>query len=557
MGHHRCHRNKATEKYLVLGRDGTELVDVATGKGDGNPWVRGSCQYGVMPCNGLIYAPSHSCACHIESKLNGFNALASAGPSEAPPDDDARLERGPAYRQVPSAEAAAGDPSDWPTLRHDSARSGRGSCVVAPEVKPAWETGLPGGRLSSPVVAEGKVLVASIDAHAVSALDARKGDLLWTFTAGGRIDSPPTIYRGAAVFGSADGWIYCLRATDGKLAWRFRAAPRDRRIVSYDQVESAWPVHGSMLVEDGIACAVAGRSAYLDGGMALLRLDAATGEKLSETPITEASLPDVLSSDGASIYLRHKRFSKEGVEQPGFVPHLYSPAGFLDDSWWHRTYWLIHAPMRSDWGGWPIAGGRVPAGRILAVDDATVYGFGRLNQYDRNGSHVGLGRMRYLLFASENPPKSDGPDAGQAQRRGKGPEAKGPTPKKPAQKGLPLNDVASRWAESVPVLVRAMVLGGETLWIAGPPDRFTRAPDDSTDPYASTSADALREQAAALAGQRGGLLWAVSTGDGKRAAEYRLPSPPVFDGMAAAGGRLYLVTQDGKVRCFGQDKAGE
>ena len=31
----------------------------------------------------------------------------------------------------------------------------------------------------------------------------------------------------AVLFGSADGCVYCLRASDGAIVWRFRAAPRD------------------------------------------------------------------------------------------------------------------------------------------------------------------------------------------------------------------------------------------------------------------------------------------------------------------------------------------
>ena len=46
-------------------------------------------------------------------------------------------------------------------------------------------------------------------------------------------------------------------------------------------------------------------------------------------------------------------------------------------------------------------------------------------------------------------------------------------------------------------------------------------------------------------------LWAVSTTDGKKLAEYKLDAPPVFDGMAAAAGRLYASTTDGHVVCFG------
>ena len=45
---------------------------------------------------------------------------------------------------------------------------------------------------------------------------------------------------------------------------------------------------------------------------------------------------------------------------------------------------------------------------------------------------------------------------------------------------------------------------------------------------------------------RGGRLLAVSGTDGKALADYELKSPPVFDGMAAAQGQLYLSTKMGK-----------
>ena len=85
-----------------------------------------------------------------------------------------------------------------------------------------------GGKLTAPVVAGGRVFVASVDTHTVHALDGSSGRTVWSFTAGGRIDSPPTIYRGLVLFGAADGNVYALRAGDGKLVWRFRAAPQAR-----------------------------------------------------------------------------------------------------------------------------------------------------------------------------------------------------------------------------------------------------------------------------------------------------------------------------------------
>ena len=55
---------------------------------------------------------------------------------------------------------------------------------------------------------------------------------------------------------------------------------------------------------------------------------------------------------------------------------------------------------------------------------------------------------------------------------------------------------------------------------------------------------------AALSGEAEGLLLAVSTADGRPLARSPLPSTPVWDGMAAAGGRLFVATRDGKILCL-------
>jgi len=60
----------------------------------------------------------------------------------------------------------------------------------------------------------------------------------------------------------------------------------------------------------------------------------------------------------------------------------------------------------------------------------------------------------------------------------------------------------------------------------------------------------LNERRADLEGQNGALLLAVSASDGKKLAEYNLESPPVWDGMAAGNGRLYIATEGGELLCF-------
>jgi hypothetical protein len=43
----------------------------------------------------------------------------------------------------------------------------------------------------------------------------------------------------------------------------------------------------------------------------------------------------------------------------------------------------------------------------------------------------------------------------------------------------------------------------------------------------------------------------VSAANGKKLGIYRLDVMPTFDGMAAAQGKLYLSTKDGKILCLG------
>ncbi len=554
MGHHRCYRNRGTPKYLVLGRSGVEFIDLKTGDGIAHHWTRGTCQYGVIPCNGLLYVPPHSCACFIRSKLNGFNCFAPGDTSlELRIDKRGRLEKGPAFDHPIADETTA--KTDWPCYRGDPARSGRAASSVPARLQPGWTTHL-GGDLSSVVVAGGRVFVAQVDTHTVHALNAADGGSLWAHVAGGRVDSPPTVWKGRVYFGSADGRVTCLRAADGSLVWRFRAAPQDRRIVAYGRLESLWPVHGSVLVRDGVVYCAAGRSSYLDGGMRLVRLDARSGNLLSETVIDHrdpktgyqpkevvrgtsmpGALPDVLSCKGDSVFLRHLRFDLAGKQLDKSVPHLYSPAGFLDDAWWHRTYWQYGTAMATAYGGWPRVGMRVPAGRLLAVDGSRVYGFGR-SQYHHTGGHLGIDSATVFHFRPPRDEKHrethyeafsvvmpDPKDVAQAHARPKRGKKGGKKPPVPRKRYL--------WRCKLPVLARAIVLAEDHLVLAGPPDLF--ATDDPI---------------AALQGKKGGKLVVLNKKQGKPVAQTRLDSPPVFDGMAAAGGAIYLATMDGKIVCL-------
>jgi len=588
LGHARCYLPKATTRYILSARCGTEFVDLETGEMRLHHWARGTCQYGVMPSGGLLYAPPHSCACEMRMKLEGFFALAPEGQrSEVrgqKSESERRVEKGPAYGASdlrPSAYSL--QPSSWPTYRANSARSGAAKTTVPHWLKVAWRADV-GGTPSTITVAAGKAFVASVDAHTVHALDANNGHRLWSYTAGGRVDSPPTICVGRignpsgaedglairptalCLFGSADGWVYCLRASDGELVWRFRAAPDERHVVVRGQLESAWPVHGSVLVQGDEAIVAAGRSSYLDGGIHVYRLQPVTGKMISETvlyspdpethiqPVTNGRperlsgvKSDILSSDGESVYMRHLRLDFDRGSQTQLGLHLYCPAGFLDDTWWHRSYWLYAREFLlglgqpncpgNGWNDWWNLGNVVPSGRIMVYDDQHFYGYGR-NMYPGFMGGQWRGGEAYHLFASPRSAAEIDPD--QLRERVRQMRIK---------KGRHA-DIEYRWTASVPIAVRAMALAGKTVFIAGPPEM-----EKPQGPSRLTLVNP-DEALAAFEGKRGAMLCAVSAADGKRLSEVKLDAMPVWDGMAAAHGRLFLSTVDGKVVCLsGDDEA--
>ncbi len=569
--HHRCYRAKATDKYLLFSRTGIEFIDHETEQWTCHHWVRGACHYGVMPCNGLLYTPQHPCACYIESKLFGFTALAPPLPSTSVRkvvDAAERLQHGPAYDESPVVDSASESETAWPTFRHDAARSGAVQTAISPSgIVARWRVDL-GGELTAPVVANGLLFVASTASHTVHALRADTGESVWQFVAGGRIDSPPTIWRGRALFGSADGYVYCVRADNGRLMWKYLAAPCDQRMMAYEQLESVWPVSGSVLVQNETLYCVAGRSMFLDGGLRLCMLDPLTGRQLSVTTLDDTdpetgknlqshieglnmpvALPDILSSDGNYIYMRSLPLHLDGrrkyvkyvpvSDQQGDDLHLFCPTGFLDDSLWHRSYWSYGRAWASGANAYYLAGRSIPSGRPLVFDDQTVYGYGRLWKYYRWTTP-----MEFQLFAADKQPAVEVAETEQKAVKKQG--------KKVGTKAVPVTRFVSQWSQDIPVLVNSMVLTQHVLFTAGPPDladeeqsvRSLRAP---------ATQRALAEQSAAVEGKRGSVLLAVAREDGRVIARYPLDFVPRFDGLIAADERLYVATLDGAIVCLQGD----
>ncbi len=572
--HPRCYPGRATKRFIMTNGMGTEFYEIGGATVDINNAVRGSCIYGIMPSNGFLYKPPDSCACYYQSKLEYLCALAPESPdNERLVPEDKRLQEGPAYRS-PGSSFPMRSPlaSDWPMYRKDAARSGFNPWPVPSRLEQSWTADL-GGKLTQPVAAGGKVFVAAVDRHTLYALDSDTGDVVWQFTAGGRIDSSPTIYRGSVLFGSADGWVYCLNAKSGSPAWRYLVAFGEKRIVSYQQVESAWPVSGSVLVHDDVLYCLAGRNMFFDGGLRLVRLDPTTGQLISETVMDEndprtgknlqtliskkympVANADLLSCDGKFVYMQAQEFDLEG-KRLGIAPgersaeggrHLFCQTGFLDNVWFHRSYFIYGRDCGEGWSAYANPRRSTPCGRLMVVDNSRAYAF--RSEPLGNMLHP---RSRYQLYAADKDPTpavSKQPNA-DSRKQGRGAGRKNAK----AAAGT-LGGCKVHWqVDSLPLLANAMTLGGKTLFIAGPPDvadetkmlGYLPGADDDTNRE-------LAAQNEAWLGKKGGLLWAIAAEDGTQQAAYEMDSFPIFDGMSTAGGGLYMSMIDGSVVKYGR-----
>jgi hypothetical protein len=431
--------------------------------------------------------------------------------------------------------------SEWPMHRRDPQRSGvQPAAISADEV--VWKVEL-SGRLSAPVIARGTLVVSAVSSHQVLAFDADTGDPKWAFTAGGPVDSAPTIHGDTVLFGSADGHVYCLRLSDGQLAWRFRAAPAERTTVALQQVESLWPVHGSVLITDDTAYFTAGRSSYIDGGLFLYGLDPRSGEvkftgRLNSPPAkaiknTEGvarqgisqnavdfkthqgpdrsdafsmagNLSDILVADDSAIYLRHMKFDKQLKPVAQWTHHLFSTSTLLDDAESYRAHWFYgngdfsRLPVAYEWLTRGSYGGfSSPLGKFLVFDDKTLWGSGwkSLALYKTDITNIDE------RLTKDFPKNTD---------------------------RITHNMLAS----TLPIHPRAMLKAADVLYLAG-------YPADSTTPH--LYGEPIKDK---------GILLQVDASSGEILSQKDLPATTTFDGMSAAAGKLYVSLENGTVMCL-------
>ena len=491
-----CSRESATVNYFINTKEG-DFFAWDTGEHNlVNGTSMGACGFASVPANGLLYSGPSACGCY-QSSFRGVRAMVARDAIKADAAGT-RLVKGSGRGKGSDVKAG-----DWPMHRSDAERSARAGAAGPAALNVAWKAQLDRSvnyaftddwelaerdLLTPPTVAGGVAYAAVRNAHQVVAVDTGSGREIWRFTADARVDAPPTISNGLCLFGSRDGSVYCLSAQDGTLAWKFRVAPEERLIIAYGQLESIWPITGSVLVMDGVAYAAAGHhSIALEGGIYLCALDVKTGAVVWEKNTKSlARIPFMNSSffsDGKGLFFQALQLDPKTAKllNKRLVPQLPGGAlGLLDSSWRNGIYTSSQRVAFSTHQMRQKRLDRNKVGNLLAFDGDNIFG------------------NRGIRFADD-----------------------------PKHTKNEIFSVKGKWSVPLdpPATPLAMVLAGDRLYVAGQND--------------SVHAD------------KGGFLWTLSPADGKKLREMQLKSPPVYDGMAIAGGKLYISTQDGTLVCIG------
>ena len=159
---------------------------------------------------------------------------------------------------------------DWPMWRFDAGRTNVSAEKIPASLHLQWQRHLPPvqpafrkSRLQfdqgyEPIAVRDSLFVALPHIDSVVAYAAKSGDEQWRFVADGPVRLAPAAWQGRVYFGSDDGHVYCLNASDGKLHWKFRAVPSNRKLLGNGRLISVWPVRGGPVIADGTLYIAAG-----------------------------------------------------------------------------------------------------------------------------------------------------------------------------------------------------------------------------------------------------------------------------------------------------------
>ena len=214
--------------------------------------------------------------------------------------------------------------ADWPMWRADAQRSGAVNEPLADQLHLQWVRWLPPRRVAwpnearlqfdasyEPVVLGKRLFVASSTDGSVTAFDTESGDRIWQFYSEGPIRLAPVAWRDRVLFGSDDGFLYCLRAKTGELSWKVRGAPADRpdyRHLGNTRLVSYWPVRGGPVIDSG-GTVYFGAGIWPTLGIFIHAVDAETGE--------------IRWTNSNTNYIKDVRIDHNNLDDVGLSPQGY------------------------------------------------------------------------------------------------------------------------------------------------------------------------------------------------------------------------------------------
>jgi outer membrane protein assembly factor BamB len=157
---------------------------------------------------------------------------------------------------------------DWPMWRYDTHRSGASPHPLPDQLDLQWSRELPAVRAAwpnekrlhfdteyHPVVLNKILYLGSPNDSSLAAFDTETGQELWRHYTNGPVRLAPVAANGKVYLGSDDGYLYCLDASSGEQLWKFRASPQARQEklhLGNNRLISYWPVRGGpVLSKDG------------------------------------------------------------------------------------------------------------------------------------------------------------------------------------------------------------------------------------------------------------------------------------------------------------------
>jgi len=154
--------------------------------------------------------------------------------------------------------------SDWPMWRYNANRSASSPMELPAELSlqwlhqysprvEVWDDPLSQDRVHfdksfEPIVVGNIMLLGFNDTDKIVALDTNTGEEIWRFYTGGPIRLPGAVSKGKVYFTSDDGYLYCLHASTGELAWKFQAAPKDSKLLGNERLISVWAARGGVVI---------------------------------------------------------------------------------------------------------------------------------------------------------------------------------------------------------------------------------------------------------------------------------------------------------------------